>query len=222
MASPADSRSISAEIDAMLARWRAGDPGDVAYYAAVGAIDSYVPELPPGAGPDAYEDDYICALWGSVNEALLAAGFDPDDEAIRDDISYAVEQAIDNGNAALMVAADGGGSEDYAAAQSFVVASDALAALHANPTANRIVKAVAASRRPCNRARSSRRTAPGRHQGSRRTPSRSAGGGSSGDDDGESEPSRLAPRWRRAIHSTGAAPVEQQATRIRILLGVRL
>ena len=51
-------------------------------------------------------------------------------------------------------------------------------------------------RRTCTRARSSRRTAPGRHQGSRRTPSRSAGGGSSGDDDGESEPPRLVPRWQ--------------------------
>lgn len=39
-------------------------------------------------------------------------------------------------------------------------------------------------RRPvCSRARESRRTAPGRHQGSRRGTSRSAGGGSSGDPD---------------------------------------
>lgn len=43
-----------------------------------------------------------------------------------------------------------------------------------------------AARRPCN----------ARTRGSRRTPSRSAGGGSSGDDDGEPEPPRLVPRWQ--------------------------
>jgi len=52
----------------------------------------------------------------------------------------------------------------------------------------------------CSRARESRRTAPGRHQGSRRVSSRSAGGGSSGDPDpsDSAEPELGLHLWRHA------------------------
>ena len=77
-----------------------------------------------------------------------------------------------------------------------VKAADALAALKSNPMfwilsrRNRVPAFT-----PTRRGRAARRPCNARTRGSRRVTSRSAGGGSSGDDDGEPAPSRLTPRW---------------------------
>lgn len=62
---------------------------------------------------------------------------------------------------------------------------------------------------PTRRGRAARRPCNARTRGSRRTTSRSAGGGSSGDDPGESEPPRLA-RWR---HPVASRPLSTEAGR---------
>lgn len=188
--SPTDGlRSLSGrEVDAALARMRTGgDPSEIAYFGACRALSTWHRDIPADAGLDAFEAAAYWAPWRGAEEALEAAGYG---HLNVDDFYDEISQAEADNIAAMMF--EGGGSEDYRAAQSFL-----NAATSPPPDRRTSDRAPTSVRLPCASVR--HRRASGRRPVHRRGSRRSA---SSGDpDDGESEPPRLR-LWRHPFGSS--------------------
>lgn len=176
-----ESHRLARKIDRALARMHSGDPALIVYRAAC----RFMAHLKPGRWYTDLRVDLEGELAGVAEDALAAAGHGDLDVL---DFWDEINAALEGWEAAVSVAAVGGGTEDYRAAQAFRNA----AAWTERQRGDCLTPP------PQPRSRGCHRRAPGtsapRRRNSRRTTARAAGGGSSGsDDDGESEPPRLTP-----------------------------
>lgn len=189
----ADTTGFHQEVEQLVARKRSDlEPGEIAFRAVCRAVDSF--DGSASVAPEEFAAAFYDWIEKAARRALDAAGYGHLDVG---DFGDDIQHAMDSVDAATWVAAEGGGSEDYAMARAYANAADWRPADDVPP----VLLVVTCS----GRHRRAPGAAPVRTRGSRRCSSRSAGGGSSGDDDdGEPSPPRLK-SWRH-LNPTSSSP----------------